>query len=453
VARSRSPAPAPAVVLRGATVVVALDPPEVVAADLVIADGRVRALGEAPAAAVPRDCTGTLVVPGNVCAHHHLYSALSRGMPYALAPPRDFTEILQRIWWRLDRALDEESVRASAIRGGLDALLAGTTTIVDHHASPNSIDGSLDVIAEALGGLGARSVLCYEVTDRDGLERARAGLAENRRFLRRDLPLARAMVGAHASFTLSDATLEACAGAAADAGVGVHIHVAEDEVDERDCVGRCSKRVADRLRDAGVLTERALLAHCVHVDEDEARRVESSGATVACNPRSNMNNRVGHSPFNRRTGRVALGTDGIGGDMLAESQAGFFRAKEADLGTSPDWPLVRLAEGARLAARAYDEPLLGTLRPGAPADLCVLSYAPPTPIGAANLAGHWVFGLAPGRVRDVYVAGELVVEGGRSTRVDEAEVAADETRVTERLWRRLEETPAHTYDPRRREER
>jgi cytosine/adenosine deaminase-related metal-dependent hydrolase len=233
----------------------------------------------------------------------------------------------------------------------------------------------------------------------------------------------------------------------------VHIHVAEDDVDEADCVGRCAKRVAGRLADAGVLTERALLAHCVHVDEDEARLVESSGATVACNPRSNMNNGVGHSPFNRRAGRVALGTDGIGGDMLAESQAGFFRAKEADLGTGPEWPLVRLAEGARLAARAFDEPLLGTLRPGAPADLCVLSYAPPTPIGAANLAGHWVFGLAPGRVRDVYVAGELVVEGGRSTRVDEAGVAADEVRITERLWRRLEETPAHTYDPRRREER
>jgi putative selenium metabolism protein SsnA len=442
---------APKVVLSGATVVVSLAPPEVLRADLLLADGRVQVLGVAPAGVVRRDCRDTLIVPGNVCAHHHLYSALSRGMPYALAPPGDFTEILQRLWWRLDRALDEEAVRASATRGGLDALLAGTTTIVDHHASPNFIDGSLDVIADALGDLGVRSVLCYEVTDRDGPARAAAGLAENRRFLGRHRDLARGMVGAHASFTLSDETLEGCAGVAADAGVGVHIHVAEDDVDERDSLGRCAQRVVDRLADRGVLTERALLAHCVHVDEAEARRIESTGATVVCNPRSNMNNGVGYSPFNRRTGRVALGTDGIGGDMVAESQAGFFRAREADLATPPEWPLVRLAEGARFTGRVYDEPLLGTLRPGAPADLCVLAYDPPTPISPDNLAGHWVFGLAPGRVRDVYVAGELVVEEGRSTRVDEAAAAADEVGVAARLWGRLEATPAHPYDPRREE--
>ena len=138
------------------------------------------AVGPAPEGVPRRDCSGTLIIPGNVCAHHHLYSALSRGMPYHLAPPVNFTQILQRIWWRLDRALDEETIRASALRAGLDALRAGTTTIVDHHASPNAIDGSLDIIADALGELGVRAVLCYEVTDRDGPERAAAGIAENR---------------------------------------------------------------------------------------------------------------------------------------------------------------------------------------------------------------------------------------------------------------------------------
>jgi putative selenium metabolism protein SsnA len=441
--------PAASMALCGATVVVALAPPEVVRADLVLADGRVQALGTPPAGVVCRDCTGSLIVPGNVCSHHHLYSALSRGMPYALAPPRDFTEILQRIWWRLDRALDEESVGASALRGGLDALLAGTTTIVDHHASPNFIDGSLDVIAEALGALGVRAVLCYEVTDRDGRERAVAGLGENRRFLSRPRALARGMVGAHASFTLSEETLEACAGLAADAGVGVHIHVAEDEVDERDSLAKSGCRVAERLSAAGVLSERALLAHCVHVDEAEVRLIEGAGATVACNPRSNMNNAVGYSPFNRRAAHVALGTDGLGGDMFAESQAGFFRAKESDPATPPEWPLVHLASSARLAGLVYDEPLLGTLRPGAPADLCVLAYDAPTPLCADNLAGHWVFGLSSGQVRDVYVAGQLVVEAGRSTRVDEGQAVASSRRVSERLFRRLEETPPHTYDPRR----
>jgi cytosine/adenosine deaminase-related metal-dependent hydrolase len=294
-----------------------------------------------------------------------------------------------------------------------------------------------------------RAVLCYEVTDRDGGARAAAGIEENRRFLREAGDLARGMVGAHASFTMSDETLAGCAEVAAEAGVGVHIHVAEDAVDERDSLRRAGRRAARRLSDAGVLNDRALLAHCVHVDDDEARLIGTAGATVVCNPRSNMNNGVGHSPFNGRAKKVALGTDGIGGDMVAESQAGFFRARESSLATPPDWPLARLAEGARLAGGCFGEPLLGTLRPGAPADLCVLSYDPPTPIGPENLAGHWVFGLAPGRVRDVYVAGELVVENGRSTRVDEAAVAADEVQVTGRLWSRLEATPVHTYDPRR----
>ena len=203
------------------TVVTSLDPIVVERADVFIGGGHVVGLGdptreEAAERVVQTtiDAAGCLVIPGNVNAHMHLYSALARGMPYALEPPADFTQILQRVWWRLDRALDDESVRASALVGGVEALLAGTTTLVDHHASPNAIDGSLDIVAEALSSLGMRSVCAYEVSDRDGPERAAAGLDESRRFAARvgagALPLARAMVGAHASFTLSDETLAAC---------------------------------------------------------------------------------------------------------------------------------------------------------------------------------------------------------------------------------------------------
>jgi len=203
-------------ILTGGTVVSSLDPVQIARHDVHVANGRVAADGGAER----RDCSGCLVVPGNVCAHTHLYSALARGMPYDLAPPENFLQILQRIWWRLDRALDEESVRASALVGGMEALLSGTTTLVDHHASPNAIDGSLDVIEDALRSLGIRSVLCYETSDRDGPERAQAGVAENRRFIERVLrekpPLVRGLVGAHASFTLSDETLAACAEAAHD---------------------------------------------------------------------------------------------------------------------------------------------------------------------------------------------------------------------------------------------
>lgn len=437
----------PSLALCGATVVVSLDPPEVVSADVVLAGDRVVAVGAAPPGVARRDCSGTLIVPGNVCAHHHLYSALSRGMPYRLAPPVTFTEILQRVWWRLDRALDEDAIRASALRGGLDALRAGTTTIVDHHASPHAIDGSLDIIADTLAQLGVRSVLCYEVSDRDGPESAAAGVAENRRFLARASGLARGMVGAHASFTLSDDTLAQLVDAARLGGVGIHIHVAEDTADQVDARARSGHGVVERLEQAGVLTDQALLAHCVHVAPAEIGIVFDAGATVVCNARSNMNNSVGHSPFNHVPHRVALGTDGIGGDMFTESQVGYFGARAADVATDGSWPLARLADGARFAGRVHGEPLLGTLRPGAPADLVVLDYPTPTPVTADNLVGHWVFGLSSAQVRDVVVAGELVVEDRRSTRVDEREVAAAGAQQAERLWARMDAIAPHPFEP------
>ena len=432
--------------LTGGTVVVSLDPVEVVTADVTVEAGRVVALGVAPAGVPRRDCSGTLVLPGNVCAHTHLYSALARGMPADFLPPTSFLQILQRIWWRLDRALDLELVRLSALRGGLDALLAGTTTVVDHHASPNAVDGSLDVIADALAELGLRSVLGYEVSDRDGPARAAAGLEENRRFLATTpgRPLARGLVGAHASFTLTDATLAACADLAGSAGVGVHIHVAEDDVDEQDSLARSGLRVVQRLHAAGLLTDAAVLAHCVHLDDRERAIVRESRATVVHNARSNMNNAVGHARVG--PGRVALGTDGIGGDMFAESQTAFLRAKEA-CATAASWPLDRLAEGTRLAGHVFTEPFFGTIRPGAPADITVLDYPAPVPLDAANLAGHWVFGLSARQVRDVLVAGDLVVADRRSTRVDEAKVAAESALAVERLWARLAETPEHEFAP------
>ena len=437
----------PQLALCGGTVITSLDPVRVITADVVIAGDRIAEVGQAPPGVPRRDCSLTLLLPGNVCAHHHLYSALSRGMPYRLEPPANFLQILQRVWWRLDRALDKPSVRLSALVGGLEALRAGTTTVIDHHASPNFIDGSLDVIAETLEEIGLRSVLCYEVSDRDGLPRAAAGVAENLRFLAGRRPLTRGMMGAHASFTLSDDTLAACAQGAAAAGAGLHIHVAEDRADQDDAVARHGMRVVERLGTAGVLTANALLAHCVHVSDFEVADITACGATVAHNPRSNMNNRVGYPPLARFGQRVALGTDGIGGDMITESQLAYFRAVEAGAATGPTWPLERLAQGARLAGRIFGEPLLGSIAAGAPADLTVLSYDAPAPLSAANLPGHWVFGVAAGRVRDVMVAGELIIADGRSTRVDESKIAEAAAREAALLWARLDDIPAHPFTP------
>jgi putative selenium metabolism protein SsnA len=440
------------VTLTGATVVTSLDPVQVVRGDVQVADGRVTAVGgTAPRGIAWRDCSGCLVIPGNVCAHTHLYSALARGMPYALEPPTTFVQILQRVWWRLDRALDEEGIRASALVGGMEALLSGTTTLIDHHASPFAIEGSLDVIEQSLAALGARSVLCYETTDRDGADRAAAGVRENRRFLERvrreKLPLARGMVGAHASFTLSDETLAACAAAADEFAVGLHVHAAEDDADERDAVARYGRRVAARLAQAGALDARTLLAHGVHLDDDEIGLVAAAQASIAHNARSNMNNSIGRARLRALGERVALGTDGIGSDMFEESRAAFFRLREDDVGAGADWPLARLAEGARLAGRAFDEPLLGALSPGAPADLVVLDYAAPTPVRDGSFSGHWVFGLSSRAVRDVMVAGEWVVLDRRLTRVDAEQLAADALGQAERLWRRLDEIGPHEFEP------
>lgn len=434
-------------VLSGGTVVTSLLPPRIIQTDVAISGDRIIGVGSASRSGHELvDCSGCLVVPGLVCAHHHLYSALARGMPYRLDPPQNFVQILRRIWWRLDRALDHPSVWSSAQVGGIDALLAGTTTIIDHHASPNFVEESLDLISGALDHLGVRAVLSYEVTDRDGPDLAQMGLEANRRFLKHSDPLRRAMVGAHASFTLSEETLAACVALAREADTGIHIHVAEDAADQRDAEARFGKRVVHRLAEAGALKEKSLLAHCIHLDESEIAAINASGATAVHNARSNMSNRVGHASVAEFT-RIGLGTDGIGGDMFAESKAAYWRAREADPSIQPHWILERLADSARFAGGIFDEPLLGRIENGAPADLVVLEYDPPTPLIGESLAGHWVFGVSARHVRDVLVNGEVVVRDRRLTRVDQEEIAAQGREFSERLWRRMEEIPEHPFTP------
>jgi putative selenium metabolism protein SsnA len=442
-------------VLTGGTVVTSIDPVHVERADVVVAGGRVAGIGravEAPAGASRLDCAGCLVVPGNVNAHTHLYSALARGMPYGLAPPTTFLEVLRRVWWRLDEGLDESSIRASALVGAMEALLAGTTTVIDHHASPSAIDGSLDVVAEAVAMVGIRSILAYEVTDRDGPGRAEAALCENVRFAARvnggSLPLVRSMVGAHASFTLTADTLAACADAATTTRTGLHVHVAEDAADEEDCRARFGTTVVERLAGAGALEGHALLAHGVHLSAREAELVREAGATVAHNARSNMHNRVGRPPLSLLGERVALGTDGIGGDLFEESRVAWLRAREDHAAEDPGWALRRLGEGARFTGRAFGEPQLGRIEAGEPADLVVLDYGAPAPVDDASFAGHWMFGLSSRMVRDVVVGGDLVVRDRELALVGQDWVTGLARGEAARLWARLESIPEHPFDPR-----
>ena len=334
---------------------------------------------------------------GLVCAHHHLYSALARGMPAPPRTPTTFLEVLEQVWWRLDTALDLEMLEWSAKLGALEALEAGCTAIVDHHESPNAIEGSLDVIADACAEVGVRVNTSYGVTDRHGPDGARRGLDENDRYLAGG---GRGMVGVHAAFTCSDATLEAAADLACRHGVGVHIHVAE---------GPDDVAAADRLR--GLSSDDWLLIHGVHLPDDHGL-----SGTIVHNPRSNLNNAVGYAGPTRFANPVALGTDGIGADMLAEFQLAFVVARSADVTTSPDAAWRWVEEGWRLF-------------PEARADRVTWSYAPMEP---------WHLAYTPGvRALDVDIDGEPAMRGGVPTRVDAAEIRARAAEQAVRLHARL----------------
>lgn len=390
------------------------------------------------------DCSGRIVMPGNVCGHTHVYSALARGMPAPPSTPRNFLEILEQVWWRLDRAIDPPAIRASGYIAALDAIRSGTTTLVDHHASPNAIEGSLDLLADAFSDAGLRGVLCYEVTDRGGRERRDAGLRENERFIRetgrngvKPRPLVRGLVGAHASFTLDDETLRDLSDLATHFDTGVHIHVAEDRYDEEDAIRRSGKRAALRLADAGILRPASIAAHGVHLDPDELAAIRSHGSWLVHNCRSNMNNSVGRAPVARFGPRSALGTDGIDQDMFAESRTAFFRAREDSLDADADRFAAMLASGGTMVSGLFGRPI-GSLEPGSAADLVVLRYDPPTDLDAGNLAWHWMFSFTPAIVESVLVNGEWVLRGGEFCRVDEERIRAEARSQARRLWTRME---------------
>ncbi len=357
-------------------------------------------------------------------------------MPGPAEPPRNFVEILERVWWRLDRALDEESVYVSGLVGAIDAARSGTTVLFDHHASPSFIRGSLSTLRRAVEEVGLRSVLCYETTDRNGPAGRDAGLAENRAILEgRPTPLTLGMVGAHASFTLSDDSLDRLSALVNETLSSLHVHVAEDRADVDDSRARCGAGLVERLRRHGLLLRRTLLVHGVHLTEAELLEAQANGAWLVHCPRSNMNNGVGHAhtPAFRR---AALGTDGLDQDLLAEARAAFVRMREAGQADAFEAAFAMLVGGHRLAATFFGLPL-GELDAGAPADLVVLDYRPPTPLDGANLAGHLLFGLDRSHVRSTMVAGRFVLRDRRVTNVDEAAVLARARAAATALWERM----------------
>lgn len=386
------------------------------------------------------DAGGCLVLPGLVNAHGHAYAAFARGLPHRIEAP-DFAALLRNLWWRLDAALELEDVRLSAALAARDALRLGVTTVFDHHASYGAIEGSLDAVAEGFEAAGQRGVLCFEVSDRAGRDAARAALGENERFaatLPRPPYLVGAMLGLHASFTVGDATLAAAAEVARRTALRIHVHLAEDPVDRVAGAARGSG-IVDRLDAAGLLQPGAIAAHALHVDPSEMRRLAERDVVVAHNPRSNMNNGVGRAdlPALVRAGvQVALGTDGYGAGMLGEARtATLVQRQSPRLGDGTVLRECLLQANVDLAARFV--PGLGRLAPGCPADVVVTRYAPPTPLAAENVWSHLLFGEVESLVRTVFVAGERVLDEGRSTRLDEAELEAGCRERAALVWDRF----------------
>ncbi len=394
------------------------------------------------------DAGGRLIMPGLICAHTHFYGAFARGMALPGDPPANFPEILEKLWWRLDKLLGPEEIRYSALVCLVDAIHHGTTTLLDHHASPNAIDGSLDVLAEAVRQAGVRAGLCYEVTDRDGPERAAAGIRENTRFIaasrqRRD-PLVAGTFGLHASLTLSDKTLDEASGAARELGVGVHIHVAEDMADQRDSLQKSGLRVVERLDKFGVLGPGTIAAHCVHVDGFELDLLRESGTRVAHNPRSNMNNAVGTADVPgmlKRGISVGLGNDGFPNNMFTEMGVAYLVHKMAtgDPRVMGADQVLRIAfhNNAAIAGQFFPGPL-GELSPGAAADVILVDYVPPTPLIATNLPWHLIFGVDGTGVDTVLVGGKVLMRNRELLTLDEVAICDRARELAVGVWRRIE---------------
>jgi putative selenium metabolism protein SsnA len=418
-----------------------------------LADGKVGALGRSadlekqyPDAA-RLDARGQLIMPGNVCTHTHFYGAFARGMAIPGPAPKDFPEILERLWWPLDQALDEDSVRYSALVCLVDAIKHGTTTLIDHHASPNTLAGSLDVIAGAVEQAGLRAVLCYEVTDRYGAKSASASIDENVRFLKAssDRNNIAATFGLHASLTISDETLAACIETAKGLNTGFHIHVAEHEADEYDSLNKSGMRVVDRLEKAGILGERTIVAHAVHVDQREKEILRDTRTWVTHQPRSNMNNAVGAADIEGmlRAGiKVCLGNDGFSNAMWDEWKAAYLlhKAHTRDPRRANGMDIMQIAihNNAALAGKFFPDSPPGYLTEGAAADVILVDYHPTTPLMVGNLPWHILFGFEASMVTTTICAGELLMRDRELLTLDETAIAARSRELAAATWKRYQ---------------
>jgi putative selenium metabolism protein SsnA len=391
------------------------------------------------------DCRGRIIMPGFTCAHTHTYGAFARGMALKDEPPANFTQVLERLWWRLDQALTLEDVYYSALVTFIGCIKSGTTALLDHHAGSNAIAGSLEQIAAAASKVGLRANLCYEVSDRDGEAIMQAGLEENAAFIgkcaRDQSPMITATFGMHASFTIGAETMEKCAQVAHDLGTGVHIHVAESREDANHSRARFGRNIVERLADYNLLGPKTMAAHCVHISEQEIELLAETKTNVAHNPQSNMNNAVGCAAIIKMLNAgvvVGMGTDGMSTGMIEGMKTAHILHKFCQGDPRVGWsevPRMQFDNNARIMAN-YFAPPLGQLKAGAAADLIVVDYDPPTPLTAENFYGHMVFGMTESVVETTIVAGKVLMQDRKLLAIDEEEVKAKARELAAKLWER-----------------
>lgn len=374
------------------------------------------------------DCTGRLVTKSFAVGHHHVYSALSRGMIGPKENPQNFFEILKYVWWTLDKCLDPAMIESSALVTAMACLKAGSTFVIDHHASPFAVKGSLEIIAKAFEKVGVSHLLCYEISDRDGVPVAREGLSETENYLRDH----QGLVGLHASFTVDEPTLGKAVDLMKRYKTGIHIHVAEDAYDQGQSINKHGRRVIERLEKAGVLSSpKTLLVHCLYLEENEKELIRNSPAWVVQNCESNLNNNVGYFSGAGLGENIMLGTDGMHSDMLQSAKAAFFVGQRYDNIT-----FESAYQRFRNVHRYLSD---NSFKGDGDNNLVILDYDSPTPVLRENFFGHFLFGITSNHITDVISNGRLVLKDKKIMTVDENDILKESKQQAERLWSKIQQ--------------
>jgi cytosine/adenosine deaminase-related metal-dependent hydrolase len=373
------------------------------------------------------DCSGKYIIKSMACGHHHAYSAMATGMPAPAKVPGNFYEILKYIWWNLDKALDLEMIKYSAYLTAIACAKAGTTFIIDHHSSPFAIEGSLETIAKAFDEVGVQHLLCYEVSDRDGVDTAKKALDETDRYLKSR----QGLVGLHASFTLTKKTLSKAVELAQKHATGIHVHVAEDLYDQEQCYEIHGKRIIERFRDCGILElSRSIFVHCLYLTENERQMIRDSRIFVAQNTDSNLNNSVGVFKSCSLGNNIMYGTDGMHSDMIRSAKMSFLIGQDSD---PVDYVLAY--QRLRNVNRYLDE---NKFTGDGANNLMVLDYQPATDFNASNFLGHFIYAIDSSHIRHVISNGKLIVKDHQLTTVDEPAIKQHARELSKKLWGKMQ---------------